>query len=228
MSYIDQVNNPRRRATAIAGVITVHAALGLLVVTGMTVAGFIKPEDKPFGGTIIYDPMPPPPPTPTPTASADPVDSILTAPKPPIPRPPAPGPQVDPYDGAETKAGPVIPYVAPTPGPSLVPDPPRPLATFTPRSASPANDQTRWVTTDDYPTPDLMRGNQGTVRYRLSIGSNGRVSACDVLATSGSARLDDAACKAITRRARFDPATDESGERVVGTFTGTVRWEIPD
>lgn len=228
MSYIDQVNDPRRRATAIAGVIAVHAALGLIVVTGMTVVGFIKQEEKPFGGTIFYAPLPPPPPTPSPTASADPIETILTAPKPPIPLPPGAGPQVDPFDGAETKAGPVSPYVAPTPGPSLVADPPRPLPSFTPRNANPANDQTRWVTADDYPTADLMRGNQGTVRYRLSISSSGRVVACDVLATSGSTRLDDAACKAITRRARFDPAMDENGARVVGMFTGTVRWEIPD
>jgi len=225
MSYIDHVNDPRRRAAAIAGVVAIHAALGAIVITGMTVAGFIKPDDaNPVGFKV---PLDPPPPAPSPTASADPVDSILTAPVPPIPLPPSPGPQVEPFDGTE-KPGPVLPYVAPTPGPSLMPDPPRPLPAFTPRSATPANDQSRWVTTDDYPTADLMRGNEGTTRYRLSVGSNGRVTACDVLATSGSTRLDEAACKAIARRARFDPATDENGARVVGTFTGNVRWEIPD
>ena len=41
-------------------------------------------------------------------------------------------------------------------------------------------------------------------------------------------RLDDAACRRISQRARFDPATDETGGKVVGTYAGTVKWEIPD
>lgn len=226
MSYTQQANDPRRRATAIAGVIAIHAAVGLIIVTGLTVNGFIKPEETPFEGFTV--PLDPPPPTPTPSASVAPVNHILTAPTPPIRLTPKPVQQVEQFNPDKTQTGPVVPYVAPTPGPSPVLDPPRPAPSFTPRSASPANDRSRWVTADDYPTADLIRGNQGTVRYRLSIGSKGRVSACDVLATSGSSRLDDAACKNITRRARFDPATDENGIGIVGTFTGTVRWEIPD
>ena len=42
------------------------------------------------------------------------------------------------------------------------------------------------------------------------------------------AALDDATCRLISRRAQFDPATDETGARVPGTYTGSVRWELPD
>ncbi|KRA83821.1 hypothetical protein ASD76_07340 [Altererythrobacter sp. Root672] len=66
------------------------------------------------------------------------------------------------------------------------------------------------------------------VGYSLIIGSNGRVSACDVVRSSGNSQLDEATCRLITRRARFDPATDGSGAKIIGSFSGTVLWQIPD
>jgi protein TonB len=83
------------------------------------------------------------------------------------------------------------------------------------------------VTTDDYPSRDLRQGNEGTTAFRVVIGSNGRVSACEVVRSSGHPGLDNATCEAVTARARFEPATDENGAKVVGTYSNSVRWQIP-
>ena len=42
------------------------------------------------------------------------------------------------------------------------------------------------------------------------------------------AGLDAATCKLLTRRARFEAASDETGAKIVGSYSGSVRWEIPD
>ena len=226
MSYVQQRSDPRSRATAVLGVVAVHAGIAAIVITGLTVVGYIQPKKQEFGGGQIPLPPPPKPPEPEPSQSAVAKDPVILVPLPPLPLPPKPGPKVETTDDASASGSTLPP--GPSPTPTALPEPPKPLPTFTPRLARPANSQATWVTTDDYPAMELKREVEGTVRYRLSVGSNGRVTACEVLATSGSARLDDAACRNITRRARFEPATNEAGEKVVGTFTGTVRWEIPD
>jgi periplasmic protein TonB len=123
-----------------------------------------------------------------------------------------------------------IPDVVPRPdtGPILRPDPPQPTPSFTPRSARPSNSQARWISNDDYPRRPLIDGVEGVARYRLIVGTNGRVSSCEITASTDNRLLDEATCRLIANRARFDPATDESGARVLGDYNGTVRWQIPD
>jgi protein TonB len=86
----------------------------------------------------------------------------------------------------------------------------------------------RWITTDDYSRSDLTRNREGTARYRLVIGSDGRVDACEITSSTGHTSLDTATCRLIERRARFDPATNSQGNRVVGTYSGSVTWQIPE
>lgn len=219
MAYIDQTQDFRKRAAAITGTIAVHAALGIAVVTGLTIAGY-KPVD-------VYDPpqfplpKPEPEPEPAPTASTD-----LPAPSPPAPTPPLPmPPQPDPWTPADEPVD-TLPF--PKPGPTAQPEPPRPNPTFTPLRAKPRNDPAGWLSPDDYPRRPLVDGVEGVAAYRLIVGTSGRVSACEVTRSTGNAQLDAATCKFIERRARFDPATDDTGAKVVGSYTGTVKWEIPD
>jgi protein TonB len=96
-----------------------------------------------------------------------------------------------------------------------------------PRSVRARNNPGLWATTSDYPASSLRLGEQGTVRFELAISPDGRVSDCRVLASSGSAELDAATCKRVSQRARFEPATDGSGARVSGSYTGSIRWVIP-
>ena len=84
------------------------------------------------------------------------------------------------------------------------------------------------ITNNDYPRRALVDEAEGSVAYRLVIGTNGRVSSCELTRPSGNSALDDATCRLIARRARFEPATDETGAKVLGTFTGSVQWQIPE
>jgi protein TonB len=81
-------------------------------------------------------------------------------------------------------------------------------------------------TSDDYPVDALRRNEQGTVATRLRIDSNGRVSGCTIVASSGSRSLDDATCKILTERARFSPARDAEGEAVPDTYDQRVTWQL--
>ncbi len=221
MSYLNHAQDPRRRATAIVTVGAVHALLAAGLIAGLTV-NFEKFTETHLIGTDIPLPPPPPPdpnpPPPTPTA-AKPV-----VPVPPIVLTPPPPPTYESDDTTEyvttvtAKPGPAAPSLPPTPPPLSV----------APKSARPSNNSADWITTNDYPRRPLVDGVEGSVGYRLIVGTNGRVASCDLTRPSGNRALDDTTCRLITNRARFESATDESGAKVLGTYTGSVRWEIPD
>jgi len=190
MAYLDRTADPRRRTTAITGVIAIHALIGYVLVTGL-VYQFVPHKRGDIAGYPLPLPTPTPPPTPTPQPSAS----------------PHPQPTAGPTSGATGT--------------------PTHTALFKPRPPAPKNDPRNWVTADDYPARDLREGNEGTVLFRVVVGSNGRVSACEIVRSSGHPGLDAATCRAVTARARFEPATDENGEKVVGTYSNNVRWQIP-
>jgi TonB family protein len=80
---------------------------------------------------------------------------------------------------------------------------------------------------EDYPASALRAGEQGTVRYRLEIGANGRVTGSAVTVSSGSAALDSTTCRLLRSRARFTPARDGNGNPVPDTAEGAVVWRLP-
>lgn len=96
-----------------------------------------------------------------------------------------------------------------------------------PKGAIPRGSPGDWVTTADYPAEALIDGVQGTVSFRLAIGVDGSVSACETTVSSGSELLDTTACNLITLRARFTPATDARGRPIKGTYANRVRWVVP-
>jgi protein TonB len=220
MSYLDRTADPNRRTAAITGVIGIHALLVYLLATGL-VSRYVPHDLPPLTGRQWPLPTPTPPPTPTPQPSALPRPQPTTAPFPfPFPTPtPVPTYTPDPFP---------IPTAAPTAGPTSIPTatPTHALA-FKPRPPVPKGDPRKWVTTDDYPPRDLREGNEGTSAFRVVVATNGRVSACEIVRSSGHPGLDAAACKAVTARARFEPATDENGDKIVGTYSNSVRWQIP-
>jgi TonB family protein len=56
----------------------------------------------------------------------------------------------------------------------------------------------------------------------------GRVSACRVTGSSGSASLDDATCRIFRERAQFEPARDAHGRAVPDQISSHMRWVLPD
>ena len=98
---------------------------------------------------------------------------------------------------------------------------------YAPRPATPLGNPGSWVKANDYPTRAQRLEAQGTTGFRVTVGLDGRVSDCQVTASSGSADLDDATCQAVRRRARFNPATDSSGSPAIGSYANRVAWVLP-
>lgn len=80
----------------------------------------------------------------------------------------------------------------------------------------------------DYPAEALARRAQGSTRYRLLINKSGRAEACEILDSSGSAALDRATCRIMIDRSQFSPALDSSGRPVPASFSGVIRWLLPE
>ena len=231
MAYIDQPTGARR-TTAIGGVVVIHAAIGLVLVTGLATNFVPKLEDLPFEGVEVkLDPPPPPPDVETPPEPAEPTETLVYTPTPvielptprppvettrelPVPRPPLPSPT-----GRIVEA----PQLPPPPPP---PAPPAPR--FSPVAASPANNPGAWVVTADYKTSWIRRELEGTAAFRVTVGRNGRVESCTVTGSTGHGVLDQATCELVTKRARFTPAKDDTGATVAGTYSSAVRWQIPE
>ena len=111
----------------------------------------------------------------------------------------------------------------PTARPTVAPIP-REVA----RGAIPRGNPGSWIRPDDYPSRAMKAGEEGTVRFNLTIGPNGSVASCQVVGSSGSSALDEATCRIVSRRARFNPAIDSAGTAVEGRYANAVRWRLPE
>lgn len=77
-----------------------------------------------------------------------------------------------------------------------------------------------------YPSRALREELQGVVGYLLEVSEYGRVTNCKVTQSSGHEVLDTATCRQLRRYQRFNPATDENGQTVVGYYEGTIRYRL--
>lgn len=82
----------------------------------------------------------------------------------------------------------------------------------------------RYYNGDGYPSE--ANGYEGVVKAVVQVGANSRVVDCKVVETSGSAILDEAACKSL-RRSSFNAAKDRAGQPIDGIFERSVRFEDP-
>lgn len=78
-----------------------------------------------------------------------------------------------------------------------------------------------------YPPDAVAAREQGRVVARLAIDAQGRVSACTVATSSGSAALDAATCRIATTRLSFAAARDGRGEGVAASYLLPIRWVLP-
>lgn len=226
MSYVDgnSGTSARRKAFAGGAVALIQVGLALALVNGLAIS-FLAPDKPRNLPTRLFPTTPMTPPPTVEQRSEQPLrkDTPVDAPPRKIaldPQPTFTGVAIDPLPlggGLETGTDAGPPLVRPS----------EPPARFAPKIARPRGDLTRWVTTQDYPSVDLRAGNSGTVRFRLAIDGAGRVTGCTVTQSSGHPGLDAATCRNVARRARFDAASDAAGEKVAGTYDGTIRWVIP-
>lgn len=161
--------------------------------------------------TTVIDIKNPPPPKPLPeepTKPSDPLESTVTVPQPPIPMPPQPGPIFD--------QGPPQPPQPPISGGGTSTLPPtqppiRELVRTGPRFATPDH-----ALRPPYPLAKQRGEEEATLRLRLSIDANGRVTAVDPVGKADPIFLD-AARKHILRAWRYKPATEDG--RAVASST---------
>ena len=216
MAYADQEMSGNK-VTAFVIVALIHVVVGYALVTGLAYEGIRQVVKKVTTVDIKKEEPkkeePPPPPkqqaAPPPIVAPPPKINVSVAP-PPVQTVVTPPP-----------VAPVVPVLAP-PAP-VAPPPPR----VQPKQATPKGNPGNWATTNDYPTRALREEREGTTSFRVTVGPDGRVTGCEITGSSGSDDLDNATCSNVTRRARFNPATDGDGNPTTGSYSNRVRWVIP-
>jgi len=78
----------------------------------------------------------------------------------------------------------------------------------------------------DYPPIALVERASAKVPFELTVTPDGRVGSCKVLAQEAHQVLREKTCWALTRRAIFWPATNQTGVAISGTYSSNVTWEI--
>lgn len=193
----------------VAGLIVGLAAEGIQkVIKKVTTVDIKKEEEKP------KEPPPPPKKAAAPPIVAPPVKINVNVAPPPVTTVTTPPP-----------VAPVVPVIAP-PAPVPAPPPPPPPK-FQPKPAQPKGNPGSWANPNDYPSGPLRREEEGRTRFRVTVGPDGRVTSCDITGSSGSGELDSTTCSLVTRRGRFNPATDGEGNPVAGAWSSSVLWQIP-
>lgn len=222
MAYLNQTH--RASPGSMVAVIGIHAGAAVALIWGLSVTGVIE-TDTPMTTWDVKDDIPPPPPEPQPdtreATPTQPVERPITAPDPVIKL------EVD------IPTGPII-HIDPGPLPPIsgsgterIITPPTPPLSFDPVPATPRNDPAQWITTNDYRSSWIRREMVGTASFRLEIAANGRVENCTITRSTGHLPLDQATCKLVSKRAKFEPARGTTGEAVAGRFDSAVLWQLP-
>jgi protein TonB len=209
------------RIIAIIIVALIHVAIGYALVTGLAYSAIKKAVERVTTVDIEEPPPPeeePPPPPPdeiVPPPPVAPPPPINIAPAPPpiqtVQTPPPPAPVF-------TRAAPPPPAPAPPPAPSRA------------RGAQ-REGYNRWarqIVDEGYPARAIRDEIEGRVGVAVTIGTNGRVTSCNVTAASGQSVLDDAACRSMQRYARYEPALDDAGNPTTGRDQITIIYQLPD
>lgn len=223
MAYADQQMSSSKVVSIIL-VVIIHVLLGYALVTGLAYQA-VKTAAASLDMIDIAEETPPEPEELPPPPPDQPIEPPPVVTPPPIVQPPAsPRPQIQ-----QQQTPPPVPQpprIAPPPPPPPAPPPPPPPPSQAVKAA-PKNSPGSWATTNDYPSRALREEREGVTRFSLSIGADGRVTNCSVTGSSGHSDLDAAACSNITRRARFNPAKDSAGNGMTGSYSGSIRWQIP-
>lgn len=221
MAYADR-SDGGNKVVAIIIVALIHAVIGYAFVTGLAYQYVKKVSEK----LNTFDVAPPPPPPPDEPPPPPPPDQPLTPPPvvspPPIVQNPNP-PQVQ----IQTVQTPPATYVqTPITAPPAPPAPP--AAPRVSQAAGAKGDESQWVTLDDYPPRARNEEKEGTSVIGWTINTQGRAENCHTIRSSGSTDLDEAACRALTRRARYTPAKDQNGNPIATTKQRGVKWVLTE
>lgn len=220
MAYADQEMSGSR-VVSIVIVALIHLVIGYLLVTGLAISA-VKNVVQRVTTVDIDEPEPeeeePPPPPPDQEVAPPPP----VAPPAPINIAPAP-PAIRTVDSIPPPSPParVVPPPAPPAPPAAPPPPSR-------ARAAQRDGQNRWAARiqSNYPRRAVQREIEGNVGVAVTVGADGRVTACSVTASSGSEDLDQAACEGMQRYARYEPALDDAGNPTTGRDSMTIVYRL--
>jgi protein TonB len=218
MSYAQRKELSGNRTVAIFFTVMVVGSLFYAIVTGLAY-NVIKKAAQDLK-TFDVEEQPPPPEEPPP-----PPKDMPKVPPPPTMPPPMVRMQEAPPPTIIQQVSPTPPpYIPPAPAPPAPPPPPR----KTQSAQSAKGDLRTLFSTDDYPASALAAGVGGTAQAELSIGTDGRVTGCTLIRSTGNGALDSATCNILRRRAKFTPARDSSGNATADTIrTPPITWVVP-
>ena len=211
MAYADQ-GMSKNRMVSLGIVALLHVGLGYAFITGLALKA-VKAIVAPLETVNVKEDLPPPEEPPPPPPKDIEIPPFVPPPEVFVASEAAPTittqttvPQVEPPR-----------YVAP---PTVVQEAPK--AAPTPATAKGRGNA---FSDDDFPDASRRAEEAGVTRVSYVIGTDGKVESCTVTQSSGFPRLDDATCKIIQRRFRFNPATRE-GQPISETKTQPVRWQL--
>lgn len=84
--------------------------------------------------------------------------------------------------------------------------------------------EANWLTSADYPDQAYTKQYNGTTIIVWTVNVDGKPTDCRILKSTGHPELDNAACKGILTRARFDPALDLDGKPIATFLVRRVIW----
>jgi protein TonB len=214
MAYADQKMSGNR-VTALIIVALIHVVVGYALVTGLAFEAAKKVIQRVTTVDVKEEKKEEPPPPPPKKAELPPPPPIV-APPPKLNLAPPP---------------PIITVpTLPPPPPPIVLAPPAPPPPPPPSQAKPARpkNQGSWAARiqENYPASALRQEKEGRVGVRVTVGPDGRVSACTVTSSSGTAALDEAACSGMQRYARYEPALDDAGHPTTGSVSTAIVYKI--
>jgi periplasmic protein TonB len=212
MAYADQ-GMSKNRMIALGLVALLHIFLGYAFITGLALKA-VKAIVNPLETVNVKEEAPPPdePPPPPPKDIEIP--------------PFVPPPEVS----VQSEAAPTITVqqqvqqVAP---PTFTPPAPKAEPALAPPTPATPKGRGNTIGEDDYPDASRRAEETGVARISFTVDATGKVSACEVTKTSGFPRLDDATCKIVMRRWRFNPATRD-GQPVAESRAQSVRWQLSE
>lgn len=222
MSYANRRQMSSNRTVSIAIVALIHVIIGYALVSGLAYNVY-KQATKDLK-TFDVQEEPPPPETPPPPEKTETPPPPQVAAPPPLVRTNTTPPQIS---TTPTIPPPAPPIMIERPAPPAPPAPPPPPQPVKQQSARAKANLTSYISDSDYPDEAIRAEEQGTTRFTLTVGANGRVTGCSITGSSGSRSLDSATCRIMQSRARFTPAVNSNGQPTTDSVSSAIRWVLP-
>lgn len=92
------------------------------------------------------------------------------------------------------------------------------------RPVSPITSPGTWLSGNDYPVNAIRGGHSGLVQFRLDVDAEGKILGCFILSRTSPDDFADTTCRAMTRRARLQPALDAQGRPMRSYYVSKVVW----